>query len=170
MKTVMLIVADAVTLAVVTPSSAEAAVTTCHAAKGGGSGWASYINPGWAQTQSLVAGTVSMLNPMWTTGFLFTPGYSTKKHPKTWRSAPPQKVQTMYLGLTSTRHRARRDRYIPGLGTVSSPSIAVDVDMHAYACETCGALYKFQIPADAPFYCACNTLVSLEPQRKDGGA
>lgn len=45
---------------------------------GGASGWASYINPGNPLTASVGAGTVSCMNPGWTTGFLFVGGYSSK--------------------------------------------------------------------------------------------
>lgn len=46
---------------------------------GGGSGYAQYINPGWSQTDNaVVAGTVNLNNPAFTTGFFFIPTYSTK--------------------------------------------------------------------------------------------
>lgn len=43
----------------------------------GGSGWLKFINPGFADTIG-AAGTVSMRNPAWTTGFFFVPSYPTK--------------------------------------------------------------------------------------------
>ena len=44
----------------------------------GGSGWCSYINPGWPQSLSASAGTVGGLNPAWTSGFFFSLTYTTK--------------------------------------------------------------------------------------------
>lgn len=43
----------------------------------GGSGTFSFVNPGWAQTQAVPTGTVTTrVNPAWTTGCYWTPGYS----------------------------------------------------------------------------------------------
>lgn len=44
----------------------------------GGSGWCSYINPGWPQGLSASVGVVGGLNPAWTSGFFFSPTYTTK--------------------------------------------------------------------------------------------
>lgn len=43
----------------------------------GGSGSVSYVNPGWAQTQSC-GGTISCTMPAWTTGCFFQPTYTSK--------------------------------------------------------------------------------------------
>lgn len=44
----------------------------------GGSGFAQFISPGWDATLGASAGTVSAPNPAFTTGFFFTPTYTTK--------------------------------------------------------------------------------------------
>lgn len=44
----------------------------------GGSGWATYINPGWNEGLTASAGTVRGDNPAWTSGFFFSPTYTTK--------------------------------------------------------------------------------------------
>lgn len=44
----------------------------------GGSGQFSFINPGWPQGITATAGTITCLNPAWTTGFFFQPTYTTK--------------------------------------------------------------------------------------------
>lgn len=58
--------------------SANTSVEFTGMAIGGGSGWASYMNPGWTQGAALVAGTVQMTNPGWTTGFYWVPTYTSK--------------------------------------------------------------------------------------------
>lgn len=44
----------------------------------GGSGFANFINPGWPESLAVSVGTVSGPNPAFTSGFFFTPTYSTK--------------------------------------------------------------------------------------------
>lgn len=45
----------------------------------GGSGYVTYINPGWSQTDNAITvGAINCYNPAWTSGFLFIPSYSSK--------------------------------------------------------------------------------------------
>ena len=69
----------------------------------------------------------------------------------------------MYIGVTNETVIHYRDKYLPGIGTVPSPGRGERVVFHGYKCEACGATYRFDAPAEEPFFCACNALVSLQP-------
>lgn len=62
----------------VTGVSANSSVNYTGMIVKGGSGTLSYVNPGWAQTQSISAGAIHCLCGAWTSGFGFIPDYTTK--------------------------------------------------------------------------------------------
>lgn len=42
-----------------------------------GSGWVKYLNAGWPESATASVGAINCTNPAWTTGFYFTPSYTT---------------------------------------------------------------------------------------------
>lgn len=63
----------------VTGVSANSTVNYTGMCIDGGSGYARFLNPGWAQTDNAITvGAVNCPNPSWTSGFFFIPTYSTK--------------------------------------------------------------------------------------------
>jgi hypothetical protein len=74
----------------------------------------------------------------------------------------------VYQGTVTTFQKCYRDKYVPGIGTITVPQGTQRVMRHAYVCEHCETSYAFPEQAEEDFYChsaACKAvkLVSILP-------
>jgi hypothetical protein len=67
----------------------------------------------------------------------------------------------MYHGPQSLPVTYHYDRYRPGWGYTPSVKAITRETKHVYTCDTCGQRYAFTAPAEEPFYCRCQELVSI---------
>lgn len=74
----------------------------------------------------------------------------------------------MYTGTITKFQKCYRDKYMPGIGTITVPQGTQRVVRHAYVCDHCDAKYTFPEQAEEDSYChsdVCKAvkLVSITP-------
>jgi rRNA maturation endonuclease Nob1 len=59
----------------------------------------------------------------------------------------------MYHGAVQQFQKCYRDKYLPGIGTITVPQGTQAVQRHRYTCDTCGRSFHFPDRATEAFYC-----------------
>lgn len=72
----------------------------------------------------------------------------------------------MYLGERKETVRAWREKWMPGIGSISVPNGVRVRTVYTYQCEHCGRTTAGQLEkATEPFFCACGKIISLQEFR-----
>lgn len=74
----------------------------------------------------------------------------------------------MYFGTVTVREKQWATRFVQGIGRYGRDESycvgVVQVERHAYRCDQCGRQFNVVVKADEPFFCDCNSLISIAAQ------